>query len=605
MKRTIYLLASLLFLMWGCEPMEDTYEELDETEGAFSKNIEVALGEGDYSSVADIASKMGDEDAADFIDENHAFSEDAPAADYVPAFLSDEYIALKEGSRARVTFNYLTGYPDYVNEYQEGESSSFVSYQLTGDDYSSVGGDVAAYEMFFAADPPRSYLPGILNDNFPEAEEDDKVLALFDYSEEVSSSPTVELAMAEEDYQIIVDYVESNIENGSDYLDSYGTTEFYFGAASFFENFDLRLSKREEYGVPGFEGLSTEEGEALMEERVQEGIQIMLQEKYPDAKATIDGNQVYYIITYDTFDGSSGETYNVAYTVKEEGSPATFELVEGPTTEELAFSSASTISDGIYYMFDGNEWKAEEDVFYLSSEVYDEMGAPGNYDNFSSSEPPDNYIPQYLQEQITYAQEGDKVIVGYKYFSGGTEIRAGEYEFNGTSWENTSAITKRTEQFVHNGNEWVFDPTVVFTMSSDDYQLVVDYVQSNIENGASYVDSYGTTEYYYGASSYFENFDLRLNQKEEYGVPGYEGLSTEEAIQLSYDRMTEAVEIMLKEKYPDAQPTVNGVDVHYIVTVESYEDDLSRENYEYDFQCVSAGPDPEFELVSAPDFSEE
>ncbi|MFO7999898.1 MAG: DUF5017 domain-containing protein [Marinilabilia sp.] len=608
MKKLLYFLVSALIVAWGCEPMEDVYNDLDEAEGDFSKSIELTLEEGDYSTISGIASKLGDEDAAAFIDDNLAFSEDAKAADFIPDFLSEEYIALKKGSRANVTFNYLMDYPEYVNNYQPGEESDLISYQLTGDDYDLVGGDVADYEMFFESDPPQDGLPQILDNNFPDAEEGDKVLALFDYSEEVSSSPTVEMTMESEDYQIIVDVVANDPEK--DHLvSSYGNDEYYYGANAYFVNFDTDLSKRTEggdYEQEEYFDLSEEEAKELIDERVQEGIVIMLQENYPDAKTTIDGNEVYYIVTYDTYDGSSGHTYNVAYKVTEEGSPARFELVEGPTSDDIAFSSAKTISDGLYYEFDGDDWKPEENVFYLSSAEYDEMGAPGNYDNFSSSESPDDYLPQYLNEKRPYAQENDKVIVGYRYFaSGSTDIRAGEYVFDGSEWENTSSITERSEQFVHNGNNWVFDPTVVFTMSSDDYQLIVDYVKSNVDNGGDYIDSYGTTEFYYGASSYFENFDLRLNQRNENNVPGFEGLSTDEAIELTYERMTEAVEVMLKEKYPDAQAEVNGVDVHYIVTAEAYEDDLSRNSYEFDFQCVSAGPDPEFELVSAPDFGDE
>ena len=603
MKKLLYILASSMFLLWSCEPLEDTYEELDKEQGAYNENISVTLTDDDYNTVSTIAEKLGNSDASDFIDDNLAFNEQYPAADFIPSFLGQTYLALNKDSRANVTFNYMQGNPEYVSAYVPGDNSELSVYSVSSDDYAAIGGDVAAYEMFFASNPPENNLPTILDSQFPDAEEGKKVLAQFKYAEEVSSSPTVAFTVTSEDYQLIVDSVAADPEK-SHLISSYGNDEYYYGANAHYENFDANLYRRVEggrYEQEEYFDLTEEEGEALIAQRIQEGIQILLRTKYPDAKATINGNQVYYIVTYDVYGGNSG-TYNVSYTVEEEGSPATFELLDGPTTETLAYSSSPTVYDGVYYVFDGDTWKPEEDVYYLSSEDYDQMGAPGNYDNFSSSVIPDNYVPTYISMKKPFAQEGDNVIVGYKYYSGSTSIRASEYVFNGTEWQNSSRIVERTEQFVHNGTKWVFDPTVVFTMATEDYQYIVDYVKTEIDGGSDYLNSYGTGEYYFGADAYYENFDLRLANRTEYNIPGFEGLSTEDAIALTHERLGEAVEVMLMEKYPDATAQVNGVDVHYIVTVDTYENDLSRGVYTFNFQCVKSGPNPEFELVEAPEF---
>lgn len=603
MKKLLYILASSMLLLWSCEPLEDTYDELDKDQGAYSEDISVTLSEDDYSELSGIAEKLGNTDAADYIDENMAFSEQYPAADFIPSFLGETYIALKDGSSANLTFNYMEGNPEYVSAYVPGDGSELSVYSLSTDDYATIGGDVAAYEMFFASNPPENNIPTILNGQYPDAEDGTRVLAQFKYAEEVSSSPTVALTLTSDDYQIIVDSVAADPEK-SELISSYGNDEYYYGANAFYENFDANLYRRVEggqYAQEEYFDLTEEEGEALIAERIQEGIQILLRTKYPDAKATINGNQVYYIVTYDVYGGNSG-TFNVSYVVEEEGSPATFELLEGPTEEPLAYSSSPTIYDGVYYEYDGNNWSPEKDVYYLSSEDYDKMGAPGNYDNFSSSVSPDDYLPTYIGEKKPYAQEGDNVVVGYKYYSGSTSIRASEYVFNGTEWQNSSRIVERTEQFVHNGDNWVFDPTMVFTMSGPDYQMIVDYVKTEIDGGADYLNSYGTGEYYFGADAYYGNFDLRLANRTEYDVPGFSGLSTEEAVELTYERMTEAVEVLLQEKYPDATAQVNGVDVFYIVTVDTYENDLSRGKYTYTFQCVKDAPNPDFELIEAPEF---
>ena len=80
-------------------------------------------------------------------------------------------------------------------------------------------------------------------------------------------------------------------------------------------------------------------------------------------------------------------------------------------TWEVDDVKVSTLSDIRYntvfdvYTFDGSEWSLTEDLFTLNSDDYDSMGSPGKYDNFSSSDPPENYLPQYLGTKLPYAQE--------------------------------------------------------------------------------------------------------------------------------------------------------------------------------------------------------
>ncbi|MGM0504457.1 MAG: hypothetical protein ACQESQ_07555, partial [Bacteroidota bacterium] len=103
-----------------------------------------------------------------------------------------------------------------------------------------------------------------------------------------------------------------------------------------------------------------------------------------------------------------------------------------------------------------------------------------------------------------------------------------------------------------------------------------------------------TGEFYYGASSYYSNFDLRLGKRDEFNIPGFDGLSQDEAIDETWKRIPEAIDILLKQKYPEATAAVSGVDVHYYVTFYTYEHDLSKNYYTIHFQCTKDGPDPEF-----------
>jgi len=212
------------------------------------------------------------------------------------------------------------------------------------------------------------------------------------------------------------------------------------------------------------------------------------------------------------------------------------------------------------------------------------MGAPGNYDNFSSSDDPDNYLPQLLEQKYPYAQEGARMAVVYKYYSGGTQTRADEYHFEGGNWMKYDPVEVRTDQYLKTASGWLFDPTVLYTMTAADYQLIVDYVKNNI--GEEYVSSYGNNETYYGANAYYLEFQI--------GSAYYDS---------SFESWEEAVKeaigtAFLPEKFPDAVSQVEGVDVNYVVTFGAYLN--SMVNYTITFQCTKAGPNPEFTYVEGP-----
>ncbi len=159
-----------------------------------------------------------------------------------------------------------------------------------------------------------------------------------------------------------------------------------------------------------------------------------------------------------------------------------------------------------------------------------------------------------------------------------------EFIYN-AGWQAYDPYTARQDQFIHNGSEWVFDPTVMFTMGSSDYMTIVNYVKNNISG--DYIDSYGTAEFYSGASAYYGNFDIRSGNWED-SVFG----TWEEAIAFTIG------EGLLPAKFPDAVTQVSGIDVFYIVTFDTYSGVDGR--YSIKFQVTKAGPNPEFTLVDGP-----
>ena len=126
------------------------------------------------------------------------------------------------------------------------------------------------------------------------------------------------------------------------------------------------------------------------------------------------------------------------------------------------------------YQFDGTAWKVKEDsrLVVVTPADYDAMGSPGSHDNFSTSDAPENYLPQFLAQKFSICQEGDSKAVMYKYYNKVTTMEVDEYLFKEGTWVlNNNIELKEKVNFVHNGTEWLFDPTVTKSLASEDYLI--------------------------------------------------------------------------------------------------------------------------------------
>ncbi len=253
---------------------------------------------------------------------------------------------------------------------------------------------------------------------------------------------------------------------------------------------------------------------------------------------------------------------------------------------------------GSFYKFNGFQWIAVENSRVLAPADYDEMGGPtGSY--FSEDAMPGNYLPQFLTLHYPYAQDGDELAIVCHLVDFESVVYVISCKYNGSDWEINFPGKATTSQFKHDGEKWYFDPTIIFTMSSDDYQLIVDYVTNSSEIPAGYLDAtFGyNTEYYYGANAHYANFYLKLAKRRDYDPLGLlTGLSDEDAMANIWERVKEGIVVMLQLKFPDAVPSIEGVEVHYFITFKIY----NGGNYWYqiEYKCASAGSPPTFELVT-------
>ena len=262
------------------------------------------------------------------------------------------------------------------------------------------------------------------------------------------------------------------------------------------------------------------------------------------------------------------------------------------------YTGTTTVRYSYYYVKDGS-FSAMPTSYELTDDDYDAMGdATGTYNNFSSSAEPEDYLPTFLGLNHPYAKAGDVFLIIYKYYSGGTQTRGSEYVFDGTAWAELKSVSEKTEQYIFNGKTWTFDPSVAFTLESSDYEIMVTHVQNDAGLNQYMDKAYDNSEYYFGASYYYNNLNFQLYKRQEYDADNFPSdISEADALVIMNERAVEGVEVVLKAKYPDAVPNVNGADVYFTVTYNVYFGGGVYEDHTVKFQCTAVG---EFTLVEGP-----
>jgi len=309
----------------------------------------------------------------------------------------------------------------------------------------------------------------------------------------------------------------------------------------------------------------------------------------------------YELLTADydamgTGEDEPGEHGNFSSSVAPEDWLPTYMLTLYPDAEEgymviitYKYYSGTTSNLEGYLYFDGTEWMMLSNSYELVDADYDEMGSgPGQYNNFSSSAKPEDYLPIWLKLNHPYDKEGTVRTIIYKYYSGSTLTLAQEYSYDGTSWIQNDGMVEATNQFINNGTAWLFDPTITVEMSSSNYQFIVDYIRAKY--GDELLNSYLTAEFVYGTDSYYSEFDINDFDPTHEEFSDLEDPTWEDGAERAIGT------ILLPELFPDATLQVNGVDMYYRVIFLTYNYGAEI-YYAMKFQVTKAGPDPEFTLV--------
>ncbi len=616
MKKLLYMASFLALVFTSCDPMEDVYSELDNINKGTEniQSIDYTLTADDYSAISKLALKSAanaeDTTKAKAIASLLSFSDSRPVADYIPAYFNEKYKTLDPTSAVRVTYTFDTRDLEYLTDY-----TGAAYFNLGDDEYASVGETTGEAGFFTPAFPAEDHLNDILKVKYADAVKGDVVLVSYDSRETNYDPSEVDVVTVfEADFSENLDQFEQRSVAGdqiwkqSSYSGAgYAKMSGYADGARH-DNEDWMITSEIDLTATPDAILNFSQAQNFLSGDWQQTF-IYITEGYTagdalDAAKWTEvvladenkpaGNSYSYVESGDiSLSAYNGKKIHIAFVYKS-AAPDDASTWQINQLSVKGFGRPEGNNSKIYYAFDGSDWATPTGVYNLQRDDYTQMGSgPGAYGNFSSSVLAEDYLPTFLSINKPYAQEGDVMVMIYKYYSGGTKTIAAEYTYSGGMW---NSMPEKIDQFVYAGTTigWIFDPTVSFTMTSADHALLYNYVVTQLSD--TYAEK-GDREYYYGANSKYVNFGLQISYRESFKIPGFEGLSEEKAITLTYTRMAEGVAKLLELKYPDAVATVNGIDIYYIVTCVAYENDASSNSYSLKFKCTKSGPNPEFTYI--------
>lgn len=532
MKNTFYLLTLLLgFTFFSCEPMDDVYEDLD-------ANAESS----DIAGTADFVLTDEDYEALDL--GFGSFDSEEEAKELLPGFLTEKYPYWGKGSTALVGYNLYVGEAEGVSDFVDSEQ-----YQLSNNDYASLGNNANG---FYPNTSVESDLVTVLNANINNPSDGQIVLAKYkQYTEE----PTV-------GYANLVEYnFQDSFENWTA-VNLIGAQEWeaqtdYVQASGFdngqVENEDWVVSP--EIDLTNETDLKFQISQAINYANDVSLMKIYVSTNYTGDVTSTTWNEISLTTTpagdsndfilseeYD-FTAYEGETIHIALEYKSTDSDAGRWRVENVFVKTVGITGASN-AETKYFMYTDGNWELVDNAYFLSPADYDVMGAPGQYDNFSSSINPESYIPTFLGNKYPYAQEDDQMVVMYNYYNGEeTELNGNSYTYTDGAWLGHKKVMETSLQFGHNGEIWVPDNTIAYTLTAQDFELL----------GAGLADAYpGPAD----SAGGYGNFDRREGNDNFWSV----------------DMIVEAINIVLDDMNPTAEEGQK-----YAVTYAIYDGSSSTE----------------------------
>ena len=208
------------------------------------------------------------------------------------------------------------------------------------------------------------------------------------------------------------------------------------------------------------------------------------------------------------------------------------------------------------FLYEDGEWIFAEG---FTEEEYSEMGE--SFDNFPTEDIAAAKIPIFLKEKYKYqdVKAGEIVPVTYRLYTddiwdidgdGNTDENTTNnyimyFIYDGSEWVEYTNIETHTLQFGHDGDVWVPDNTIRYTLTDEDYTLIGDAL---IEKYPGPADN----------AAFFQSFERRSGDAEYW----------------SDEMLLEAINILLDERHPSAEEGQK-----YVVLLTAYAGGYSTEEW--------------------------
>lgn len=514
--------------------MEDIYDGLD-------TSADPIIGTDSYTLTSDDYDALG----LGF----GSFDSEQQAKDSIPQLLEEMYPFWGEGSQVLVGYELYIGSAEGVSDYTNADI-----YEFTNSDYATTGSDAFG---FYPDVDATDEIPAILDTQIASPEEGQIVLAKYDqYTEE----PEVGLAD-------LVSYNFAGSLEGWTVAEEFGGDDVWTSQSGYVQGnsfFGGQVANTEWLVSPTIDLT----GESDLKFQITQELDYAGDASLLKIFVSTDYSGDVLAATWDeiilanpaTGDMASSEDYdfsaydgqviNVAFRYESSDTDAARWRIESLKIKTLG-ATGDTNSKGEYFMYSGGTWEAVEGVYYLSSDDFDSMGEgsgqPGQYNNFGSSIPPDNYLPTFLELTFPYAQEEDELLVIYDYYSSssGAQIRGNSYTYMNGVWSGHESVISTTLQFGFEDGVWVPDNTIRYTMGPDDYAAIVAALSSDYPEATTSMDNYG-------------NMDRRSGNPAEWTNP----------------MVLEAINIVLDALDPSAEE-----EQKYIVTIDIYNGSNGTEDF--------------------------
>lgn len=630
MKFRYNLMAlSLLGVMAvSCDPMDDIYSEIDAAGSDVTKNKdEYVLVQADYESVAKAALKDAGEDEtnkalANKVKTDLALNSFASADKYVPAVLKSLYPSWGEGSTVGVTYNYQDEPSELARQFM-----AVSIYGLSNDDYKKIWGDEETMFFLSPKHAPETVLPVVLKEKLTDATAG--VFAVVDYKYDEKDPEIIQgddlffedfTALGDKEAALLQGWKEDVKAGTQKWMGKVRNEDAYIQLSAFktggkVDNCLITPAVKVTTADAGFTfdlAMGFYKGGDCLSVYVSDSYAggEFVESEWKDITSSLSfpkGNSGGYtdetnVGTYSLASYKDKSVYFAFRYQGEDGVATTTIQIDNVKVTTTRMSATNEKPYNALYQFDGAEWKAysNEDVVLVTPADYDAMGAPGAHDNFSSSDKPEAYLPQFMKDKYPYAQQGDSKVVLYKFYDSGSKVTSmipDEYVFTDSWALDNNIITKSKETYIVVGGKWMFSPIVAIDMAKDDYQILQDWVE---EHHPDYIDKkYQNSEYWFGGSTHYLNFNVQLPKRRSNDPEKVlEGKTDEEAEAYLTEMIGEGMKLLLETRFPDADAQMNGADVHYKVSATVY--DGGYYIYTFTFKSLGGG---QFELEGEPEIA--